>query len=86
MAPLLSRMFSCRTEAHTSAAHRASWVVTGEGEDIGYLLQIHCDFLGHCINHKYVQYFGQSGYFLTVWHSCYISHTYNVLCSFMSDC
>lgn len=34
MAHLLSRMSSRRTEVHTSAAHRAFWVVTGEAGHI----------------------------------------------------
>lgn len=33
MAHLLSGMFSCRTEARTSAVHTVSWVVTGETID-----------------------------------------------------
>lgn len=33
MAHLLSRMFSCRTGARTSAVHTVSWVVTGETID-----------------------------------------------------
>lgn len=50
MAPLLSRIFSCRTGAHTSAVHKACWVVIGEVTDICYAYSMGCVMTtGHSI-------------------------------------